>query len=265
MSSVSVSDITAMSFQFAVKWSIPVRELNNKSSSEKEIISHTLTSNRYRLNNIKTLDFTFSLTCGKDFIMKVKNWDDAPLFQDDALILIEDKIYRVKCNSTNTIGRLIFDRDVLTRNSFRDDKVTFHCIVSIFAKVIPMDQKYAPFRTAYSEKNKNQTDIIEFESLLLNYYDLDPHGYDAVNDFRYSSRIPNFNVKMALSMIDEAHKRHDPILKALCSEYLMENLTTENVSDVLKQSLKSNATDLSQRCADFLAEKCKITALESVV
>ncbi|GBN92416.1 hypothetical protein AVEN_5395-1 [Araneus ventricosus] len=255
--SASENDITAMSYRFAVKWSIPVEDLKSSSSSD-EIITRTLRSNRYRFKNIENLYFTFILTCGKDFIMRVENWNSRKMFQDDALILIEDRIYRLKCNPNNTLGRLIFDQDVLDQNSFKDDKVTFHCIMSIHAQAKLVVSEFPPFRTAYPEVNRNKAEIVEFESLVVTEEDLYPHGYDAVNDFRYSSSIPDFSVKLAISLIGEAHKRHDPILKALCSEYLMENLTTENVAAVLKQSLESEAKDLSQSCADFLNEQCKI-------
>ncbi|CAL1262016.1 unnamed protein product [Larinioides sclopetarius] len=245
---VSVDDITAMSHRFAVKWSVPTKDLDCISTSG-ETINRTLRSNRYRFKNIKNLEFSYVLLCGQDYMMRVNCITDMPMFQDDALVLINDRVYRVQCTPTNTLGKLIFDPTVFANNTFEDDKVTFHCIMSIPA-LVKAD-------IIISEKDEYGRNIVECESIVT-YPDIYPHGYDAVNEFRYSSRIPDFNVKMAISLIGEAAKRHDPILKALCSEYLMENLTTENVTTVLKQSLESDARDLAQRCADFLAEQCKI-------
>ncbi|KAF8770570.1 hypothetical protein HNY73_018079 [Argiope bruennichi] len=246
---ITVDDITKMSHQFAVKWNISVQKLANIAKSKESIV---LKSNRYRFKNIKYLEFSYELCYDKfrqTYRMRVDCISDMAIFLENVLVLVGSRVYRVQGSSTNTTGRLIFDQNVLRNNSFKDDKVTFHCIMSIPAEV-----------KAEIQIPDGLVNDVECESIMTcrNIY---PHGYDAVTKFEYSSRIPDFNVEMASNLISEAHQRHNLILKALCSEYLMENLTSENVVEVLKQAIAADAKDLLQKCGDFIAEKCKIVSI----
>lgn len=258
---VPVDDISAVSYRFAVKWSVPAEKLRYQHLPPGEKTTPIIIkSNTYRFKDVKNFEFSLHLTCTQndtqsphgqiDYKMAVNCTLGLPIFLEDVLILIDGGIFRVLCEGRNNIGkRLIFNSMILARDKFTDENVTFRCVMSVPVKVKAVISN--PLEDPSTEN------IVDCEAILCDP-GVYPNGYDDVSEFLFSSRIPDFNVDMAARMMREAKLREIPILKALCIEYLMENLTTENVTWVLQHAVDSDAKDLSRICVHFLSE-CKIT------
>ncbi|GBM82730.1 hypothetical protein AVEN_183170-1 [Araneus ventricosus] len=86
---------------------------------------------------------------------------------------------------------------------------------------------------------------VDYEDIICSKY-----GFDG--------EIPDFTVDYAEKLI--INKTTNGALKILALEYLLKNLSAQNVSRILKVAVYEGITVLQTQCADFFISKCTVNA-----
>lgn len=133
-------------------------------------------------------------------------------------------MYINKCNLLDDISRdfsKLLDEDVNHDVEFKCEDFTIKahknvlcCRSSVFASMF-------------------QTDMVEGHTGRVNIVDIDATIFQQFIKFLYTGTVPKLTLSNALSFYIAADKYNVSILKKLCAEFLVDNLSPENACDIL--------------------------------
>lgn len=89
---------------------------------------------------------------------------------------------------------------------------------------------------------------------IINIPDCDPESFDEFLKFLYTGKLEEPSCRSALDLYEISDKYDVQELKAFCVEFLMENLTVENLCDIAVFADKYEETNLLSAAEVFFSE-----------
>ncbi|GBM82732.1 hypothetical protein AVEN_183171-1 [Araneus ventricosus] len=233
--------ISSIRHNIGFQWNLKVKEILMCSFSTGFGTLVEIQSSTYRLKDIKDLFFSLVLYNFPRPDILVKGNRKWSLQLTYAFAVVKERAFLVgKFKKLEFLDFLQLDR------VDSEEVVEFHCMISAQSILI---SDFAGPQKAMEPMTTEQRHV-DYEYILCS-------KFDEWNS-KFDGEIPDFTVDYAEKLIID--KTANRILKILAMEYLMKNLSAQNVSRILKVAVDEGITVLQKQCADFLISKCTVKA-----
>ncbi|GBM82727.1 hypothetical protein AVEN_183167-1 [Araneus ventricosus] len=228
--------ISSVRHNIAFQWNLKKKEISRHSFQDHRIEPERLVrSNTYRLKDIK--DMFFFLELDDHSWLYIKGHSRWSFQLTYAFAVVKDRAFSVK-----RFKKLEFLKRLDLSYLGGEEEIAYHCMILAQPAVVSKGAE-PDLQDIDDEKLKQR--YVEFEGTVD-------------SDHRFDGEIPDFTVDMAKQMMPK-YKNTNRVLKILALEYLMKNLTAQNLSGVLEIAVDEGITVLQKQCVDFLTSKCTVS------
>ncbi|CAL1284282.1 unnamed protein product [Larinioides sclopetarius] len=236
------SDITYVSYSFVLSWTLRGKEFKSLSRDIKN--PEVIRSDLYQFKNDPELRFFLELGwsryCEK-FNISIKGSKMWSFELAYAFLVIKEKAFTLKASP-----QLSFLTPCSRRIFSDEDNVPIHCVV-IADPVHPAPS--AEQDDVCLMEDQNIINIEGRSDITL------PEDYSSemVINFIRRGKVPDIDVKKAIQIIRETSEHKCEILKIICVEYLMRNITAESVREISRAAIDYQLPVLERTCMEKIA------------
>ncbi|GBO31018.1 hypothetical protein AVEN_173627-1 [Araneus ventricosus] len=244
---ISSSHATSVSYHFVLKWILKGKDLKNppKNAANASVIRSDL----YLFKAAKDLRFYLEIEKSRyNYAIRIKGSKMWSFELAYAFFVSKEKAFYL-----NASNQLSFLPSCRSSNILDEEDVPIHCVV-IVDRVLPSssteEDDLSTEEDDLSPKDgQNTVDIGGTPDITLagDYMD------KMVIDFIRRGDIPNFDVSKAIQIIHELKKYKCEVLKILCVQYLMENITSQTLRQISRAAIDCGLPFLERACMEKIA------------
>ncbi|GBN23698.1 hypothetical protein AVEN_113198-1 [Araneus ventricosus] len=244
------SSVASVSYNFVLKWSLKGKKLKDlrQESSNLSVIR----SDMYQFKSAKDLGFYLEIAKSSYAyninIKGSKTWSFELVY---AFLVSKERAFQLKASPQlsflSSFYDLIYGVMVYSRFLPDEEDVTVHCVVI----ADPVHQ--APSTKEDDLSLKEGQNIVDIEGRPM--FAL-PESYTnkMVIDFIRRGDVPNLDIDKAIQIIRETKEHKCEVLKILCVEYLMGNITTKSIRQISRAAIDIGLPVLERSCMEKIAD-----------
>ncbi|GBN23705.1 hypothetical protein AVEN_113203-1 [Araneus ventricosus] len=230
------SGVTSVSYSFVLKWTLKAKQLKDLGNSSGASV---IRSDLYQLKTTKNLRFYLEIEKPKKFngdwatVKGSKMWSFKLAY---AFSFSKDKAFKLKESP-----KLSFLDWFATNHVLDEENVTIHCVV-VALPVHPAPSVKED--DLFLMKCQNSVDFEDMPNFTL------PSGYtnEMVIEFIRQGELPDLTVGKAIEIIGQTKVHNCEVLKILCAEYLMNNITPQNFRQISRAAMDYALPLLERKC-----------------
>ncbi|GBN36322.1 hypothetical protein AVEN_98356-1 [Araneus ventricosus] len=230
-------NVVSFSYTFVLKWTLKGKKFSDlRSSKDAEDV---IRSDLYQFKTAKDLHFYLEISKPSyDNNARIKGSEMWSFKLVYAFLIVKDRAYQLKKSDQLSFLSLYY-----ASSDADEEDVAVHFLVN----ACPVH----PAPTAKEDEVILQKDqkMVDIES-MPNFTIPSDCTNQIVIDFILRGDIPNFEHYMAIEIIEESKKHMCEVLKILCTEYLMNNITADRLRRILQAAVKNDLRLLERKCVE---------------